>query len=201
MRNALSSYLQLICTPKTSLSSGSGYVIQPLRQSSRTIVSLFHRDQITLLHLSILLYLQMAIYIAKKQDRNIFVDIFLAYLAVISPPLTVWIKSGFFSLDFWLNIWICIILFLIFPWFGTLHAWYVIIRGPKEKIDYHIQLLSEPQPRAGRGRRVTITYVSDSDDSDDEHHGPESTQEDRPRRRGRVATTKRSEKEMECKEN
>ncbi|KAI3395119.1 hypothetical protein diail_1734 [Diaporthe ilicicola] len=53
-------------------------------------------------------------------------DIFLGVLAIIFPPLPVWVKCGICSADSVINILLCVLGFL--P--GLLHAWYIIAKFP-----------------------------------------------------------------------
>ncbi|OAP64914.1 hypothetical protein AYL99_00886 [Fonsecaea erecta] len=79
-------------------------------------------------------------------------DIFLALIAVLFPPIAVWIKSGICSVDSLLNILLCMLGYL--P--GLLHAWYIIARNPERDYDYEVIPDSE---RGGRGGRVTYYYI------------------------------------------
>lgn len=54
-------------------------------------------------------------------------DIFLGFLAILFPPLPVWVKTGVCSADSIINILLCMLGFL--P--GLLHAWYIIARFPE----------------------------------------------------------------------
>ncbi|MCJ1441514.1 MAG: hypothetical protein MMC23_002003 [Stictis urceolatum] len=74
-------------------------------------------------------------------------DIFLGLLAVLFPPIAVWIKRGLCSADSLLNILLCVLGYL--P--GLLHAWYIIAQYPDP--DY------EPIP-GDEEDRVTYYYVS-----------------------------------------
>lgn len=55
-------------------------------------------------------------------------DVFLAFLAILFPPLSVWIKRGICSADSFINIALCMLGFL--P--GLLHAWYIIAKYPED---------------------------------------------------------------------
>ncbi|PSK59427.1 putative plasma membrane proteolipid 31 [Elsinoe australis] len=53
-------------------------------------------------------------------------DIFLGILAIIFPPLPVWVKRGICSADSLINITLCVLGFL--P--GLIHSWYIIASYP-----------------------------------------------------------------------
>ncbi|KFX97155.1 hypothetical protein V490_02933, partial [Pseudogymnoascus sp. VKM F-3557] len=77
-------------------------------------------------------------------------DIFLAFIAILFPPLPVWVKSGLCSADSLINILLCMLGFL--P--GLLHAWYIIAKNPElESYD------ALPQDAEAGGSRVTYIYV------------------------------------------
>merc|ERR1712000_440356 len=71
-------------------------------------------------------------------------DIFLGVLAILFPPLPVWVKRGICSADSVINILLCVLGFI--P--GLLHAWYIIAKFPDE-YDYEYESLPdrERQPR------------------------------------------------------
>ncbi|KAH3899547.1 Sna2p SCDLUD_003824 [Saccharomycodes ludwigii] len=60
-------------------------------------------------------------------------DWFLVFIAIFLPPVAVWIKRGFFTKDFLINILLFILGF--FP--GLIHALYVISKHPYEESGYH----------------------------------------------------------------
>ncbi|KAG6263694.1 hypothetical protein E4U49_002143 [Claviceps purpurea] len=74
-------------------------------------------------------------------------DIFLGVLAILFPPLPVWVKCGICSADSIINILLCCLGFL--P--GLVHAWYIIAKHPDPPYEYE----SLPQ----EGGRVTYVYV------------------------------------------
>lgn len=76
-------------------------------------------------------------------------DIFLAILAVLFPPLPVWVKCGICSVDSLINILLSVLGFI--P--GLLHAWYIIAKYPEPPYEY------ESVPQANEGGRVTYVYV------------------------------------------
>ncbi|EEU41271.1 uncharacterized protein NECHADRAFT_101216 [Fusarium vanettenii 77-13-4] len=76
-------------------------------------------------------------------------DIFLAFLAVLFPPLPVWVKCGICSADSLINILLCVLGYI--P--GLLHAWYIIAKFPEPPYEY------EAVPNDREGGRVTYVYV------------------------------------------
>ncbi|KIW34372.1 uncharacterized protein PV07_01151 [Cladophialophora immunda] len=79
-------------------------------------------------------------------------DIFLALIAILFPPIAVWIKSGICSCDSLINILLCMLGYV--P--GLLHAWYIIARNPERDYDYEVIPDSE---RGGQGGRVTYYFI------------------------------------------
>lgn len=75
-------------------------------------------------------------------------DIFLGLIAILFPPLAVWVKRGLCSADSLINILLCMLGFL--P--GLLHAWYIIAKFPDEEYNY------DRIPDA-EGARVTYVVV------------------------------------------
>ncbi|RPB07761.1 UPF0057-domain-containing protein [Morchella conica CCBAS932] len=55
-------------------------------------------------------------------------DFFLGLLAILFPPLPVWVKRGICSADSIINITLCIFGFI--P--GLIHAWYIIMKYPEQ---------------------------------------------------------------------
>jgi len=72
-------------------------------------------------------------------------DLFLGLIAILFPPIAVWVKTGICSADSLINICLCMLGFI--P--GLLHAWYIIAKFPENDYD------SIPQD-AESGR---VTYV------------------------------------------
>jgi len=66
-------------------------------------------------------------------------DIFLGLLAVLFPPLAVWVKRGLCSADSIINILLLVLGYI--P--GLLHAWYIIAKYPEAPYDYDYE--SVPQ--------------------------------------------------------
>ncbi|KAJ2904759.1 hypothetical protein MKZ38_007267 [Zalerion maritima] len=99
-------------------------------------------------------------------------NIFLGVLALIFPPLPVWVKCGICSADSLINILLCMLGFL--P--GLLHSWYIIAKYPDPAWEY------EPVPDAERasGRahgntnndsRVAYVLVRDDGTRYEQAHG------------------------------
>jgi len=78
-------------------------------------------------------------------------DIFLGLIAILFPPLAVWIKTGLCSVDSLINLLLCCLGYL--P--GLIHAWYIIAKYP----DPYEQLPLDPE-----SGRVTYIYVQGSGD-------------------------------------
>ncbi|KAF2765230.1 UPF0057-domain-containing protein [Teratosphaeria nubilosa] len=74
-------------------------------------------------------------------------DILLGLLAILFPPIAVWVKRGVCSVDSLINIALCCLGFL--P--GLLHAWYIIVITPDSTY--------EPlDPEQGHGQAGVVTY-------------------------------------------
>jgi len=80
------------------------------------------------------------------------VDLFLGVLAILFPPLPVWVKCGICSVDSVINILLCILGFL--P--GLLHAWYIIAKYPDPGYEY------EALPNDAGESRVRYVFVRDN---------------------------------------
>ncbi|MCJ1288033.1 hypothetical protein MMC26_007386 [Xylographa opegraphella] len=80
-------------------------------------------------------------------------DFFLALIAVLFPPIAVWIKRSICSLDSLLNLLLCILGYI--P--GLLHAWYIIAKYPDEAAGYEA---IAPDAEGRDGARVTYYYVT-----------------------------------------
>ncbi|KAK2672398.1 Proteolipid membrane potential modulator [Fusarium oxysporum f. sp. vasinfectum] len=76
-------------------------------------------------------------------------DFFLAFLAILFPPLPVWVKCGLCSADSLINILLCCLAYI--P--GLIHAWYIIAKYPEPPYEY------EALPHDREGNRVTYVYV------------------------------------------
>ncbi|GAB7361618.1 hypothetical protein MBLNU230_g1670t1 [Neophaeotheca triangularis] len=91
-------------------------------------------------------------------------DIFLGILAVLFPPLAVWVKRGICSADSFINIALCVLGFL--P--GLIHAWYIIASYPEPTYSE----LPQQDPENGDGRTVTYYYVQQQDQPQYARAGP-----------------------------
>ncbi|MCJ1298842.1 hypothetical protein MMC08_001633 [Hypocenomyce scalaris] len=90
-------------------------------------------------------------------------DIFLGLIAILFPPIAVWIKRGVCSADSLINIALCCLGFI--P--GLVHAWYIIARYP-EDVAYEAV-----PPDGGENGRVTNYYVAHdgSRGGEEQRHG------------------------------
>ncbi|GAB7338483.1 hypothetical protein MBLNU457_5238t1 [Dothideomycetes sp. NU457] len=79
-------------------------------------------------------------------------DIFLGILALLFPPLPVWVKRGICSADSLINLALCCL--GVLP--GLLHAWYIILQYPEATYE------EVPQQDAENGR-VTYYYIDNGD--------------------------------------
>ncbi|KUI57490.1 Plasma membrane proteolipid 31 [Cytospora mali] len=96
-------------------------------------------------------------------------DLFLGLLALLFPPLPVWVKCGICSADSLLNILLCMLGYV--P--GLLHAWYIIAKYP-EPVEYYGNTDSE-------GGRVRYIIVNQGDEeAGGSHGGREGSSEDLP---------------------
>ncbi|ODV89017.1 hypothetical protein CANCADRAFT_32409 [Tortispora caseinolytica NRRL Y-17796] len=62
-------------------------------------------------------------------------DIFLVLIALLFPPLPVWIKRGICSADSLINICLCMLGYI--P--GLIHSWYIISRYPEDVVFFAIE--------------------------------------------------------------
>ncbi|OJD12455.1 hypothetical protein AJ78_06951 [Emergomyces pasteurianus Ep9510] len=87
-------------------------------------------------------------------------DCFLAIIAVLFPPIAVWVKVGICSADSLINIALLVLGYV--P--GLLHAWYIILKYPEEDSDYpdgyQPIVGANGQRHDAEGARVTYYYVS-----------------------------------------
>jgi uncharacterized membrane protein YqaE (UPF0057 family) len=76
-------------------------------------------------------------------------DIFLGLIAILFPPIAVWVKTGICSADSIINILLCML-----GWVpGLLHAWYIIAKYPDPLCEY------DEIPQDPEHARVTYVYV------------------------------------------
>jgi len=74
-------------------------------------------------------------------------DLFLGLIAILFPPIAVWVKCGVCSADSIINICLCMLGFI--P--GLLHAWYIIAKYPESDYD--------TLPQDAESARVTYVIV------------------------------------------
>ncbi|KAI0469536.1 hypothetical protein F4859DRAFT_134503 [Xylaria cf. heliscus] len=82
-------------------------------------------------------------------------DLFLGVIAILFPPLAVWVKCGLCSADSVINILLCFLGYI--P--GLFHAWYIIAKFPEES-DY--ERVPQHDYESGRGQaggRVQYVFV------------------------------------------
>jgi len=72
-------------------------------------------------------------------------DIFLGLVAVLFPPVSVWVKRGLCSADSIINILLCVLGYI--P--GLLHAWYIIAKYPEPPYDHDYENIPQ-DPEHGR---------------------------------------------------
>ena len=75
-------------------------------------------------------------------------DLFLSLIAILFPPIAVWVKCGICSADSLINICLCMLGFV--P--GLLHAWYIIAKFPENDYD--------TIPQDAESGRVTYIIVT-----------------------------------------
>ncbi|KAI1933226.1 hypothetical protein LOZ58_004520 [Ophidiomyces ophidiicola] len=99
-------------------------------------------------------------------------DLFLGLLAILFPPIAVWIKVGLCSADSLINIALCCLGYV--P--GLLHAWYIILKYPEADDEYP----DGYQPIVGGPHhdpeRVTYYYVTHNRQGDHASCGNHSNQ-------------------------
>ncbi|KAI1762922.1 hypothetical protein GGR53DRAFT_396314 [Hypoxylon sp. FL1150] len=80
-------------------------------------------------------------------------DLFLGLLAILFPPLPVWVKCGLCSADSIINILLCMLGYI--P--GLLHSWYIISKFPES---YEYEEIPQDGERGSHGNnRVTYVFV------------------------------------------
>jgi len=83
-------------------------------------------------------------------------DIFLGVLAILFPPLPVWVKRGICSADSIINILLLVLGYL--P--GLIHAWYIIAKFPDA--DYEYEALPRQDAEGGRVRYIIIDRTNNN---------------------------------------
>jgi len=81
-------------------------------------------------------------------------DLFLGLIAILFPPLAVWVKCGICSADSLINVCLCCLGYI--P--GLLHAWYIIAKFPETDYD--------AIPGDAETGRVTYVIVQSPDGGD-----------------------------------
>ncbi|KAK0386051.1 hypothetical protein NLU13_5888 [Sarocladium strictum] len=105
-------------------------------------------------------------------------DIFLGVIAILFPPLPVWVKRGICSADSIINILLCVLGFI--P--GLLHSWYIIAKFPEPPYEY------ETIGQDSEGGRVTYVYVQNHSGHSHGHghggHARQQNQQPKPQDNG-----------------
>ncbi|KAK1532814.1 uncharacterized protein CCOS01_04797 [Colletotrichum costaricense] len=102
-------------------------------------------------------------------------DIFLGLLALLFPPLPVWVKRGICGADSIINILLCLLGYI--P--GLIHAWYIIAKFPEPDYEY------ESVPQQDReGGRVTYVFVHGNGPNGNGPHTQQPRQQPRPSQHG-----------------
>ncbi|WEW57732.1 hypothetical protein PRK78_003199 [Emydomyces testavorans] len=98
-------------------------------------------------------------------------DLFLGMLAILFPPVAVWIKVGICSADSIINIALCCLGYV--P--GLLHAWYIILKYPEPDDEYPdgYQPIIGARTQHDPEGRVTYYYVAHHHDSPQNHPSPQ----------------------------
>ncbi|KAK4463186.1 hypothetical protein QBC42DRAFT_174157 [Cladorrhinum samala] len=94
-------------------------------------------------------------------------DVFLSLLAILFPPLPVWVKRGICSADSLINILLLILGYI--P--GLIHAWYIIFKHPEPPYDYDYTQGSH-NAEHGRGHQQGRVYVFVHDGSGNSRPAP-----------------------------
>ncbi|CAK7268189.1 hypothetical protein SEPCBS57363_002968 [Sporothrix epigloea] len=103
-------------------------------------------------------------------------DIFLGLLALLFPPLAVWVKRGICSADSVINILLCVLGYI--P--GLIHAWYIIAKFPEPEYDYEV--LDQDAER--NGNRVAYVVVHSNN-----RHGQHTNSHRSGHNSGHITTT------------
>ncbi|KAK7397969.1 hypothetical protein QQX98_012662 [Neonectria punicea] len=97
-------------------------------------------------------------------------DLFLAVIAILFPPLPVWVKRGLCGADSLINILLCVLGYI--P--GLLHSWYIIAKFPEPPYEY------EALPQDREGGRVTYVYVQCPQGQQGQHQQQAKPQQPKP---------------------
>ncbi|EEH06710.1 conserved hypothetical protein [Histoplasma capsulatum G186AR] len=103
-------------------------------------------------------------------------DCFLAFIAVLFPPIAVWVKVGVCSADSLINIALLVLGYV--P--GLLHAWYIILKYPEDDLDYpdgyRPIVGANGQSHDTEGGRVAYYFISHRPPPPSAPHGGPSPQ-------------------------
>ncbi|EGE02259.1 stress response RCI peptide [Trichophyton equinum CBS 127.97] len=108
-------------------------------------------------------------------------DAFLAILAVLFPPIAVWIKVGVCSADSLINIALCCLGYV--P--GLLHAWYIILKYPEADDEYpdgYRPIVGHGQRGDAEAGRVTYYYIAHEQAHPNQHHHQQQQQQQQQQR-------------------
>ncbi|KAK2814457.1 hypothetical protein FQN49_008180 [Arthroderma sp. PD_2] len=101
-------------------------------------------------------------------------DAFLAILAVLFPPIAVWIKVGICSADSLINIALCCLGYV--P--GLLHAWYIILKYPEPDDEYpdgYRPIVGQGNRGDAEAGRVTYYYIAHEQAHPNQHQHQQRT--------------------------
>ncbi|KAF3483062.1 uncharacterized protein GIQ15_02386 [Arthroderma uncinatum] len=99
-------------------------------------------------------------------------DALLAILAVLFPPIAVWIKVGICSADSLINIALCCLGYV--P--GLLHAWYTILKYPEADDEYpdgYRPIVGHRNRGDAEAGRVTYYYIAHEQAHPNQQHQPQ----------------------------
>ncbi|KAK3339492.1 hypothetical protein B0H65DRAFT_302060 [Neurospora tetraspora] len=105
-------------------------------------------------------------------------DIFLGFLAILFPPLPVWVKSGICSADAFINLLLCVLGFL--P--GLLHSWYIIAKNPTPPFDYD----ANESGRVEGGQRIYVFVHDQNGNQTGGRHQQRANKHQQPQRQGNM---------------
>ncbi|KAI1103135.1 hypothetical protein F4804DRAFT_311147 [Jackrogersella minutella] len=105
-------------------------------------------------------------------------DLFLGILAILFPPLPVWVKTGLCSADSIINILLCILGYI--P--GLLHSWYIISKFPEsyeyEPVPVDSESGRRPKPNASSPTRLNYGGTAGSSSANGGEAGSSSSHPD-----------------------
>ncbi|KAI0447615.1 hypothetical protein F4803DRAFT_498799 [Xylaria telfairii] len=103
-------------------------------------------------------------------------DLFLGVIAILFPPLAVWVKCGLCSADSVINILLCFLGYI--P--GLFHAWYIIAKFPDEADDYD-RVPQQDYERGQGGSRVHYVFVQTPSSQPQPQPQPQQQQQQPPK--------------------